>query len=289
VSNREKEEEQLRMEELLRAARETKSVAPQLVKKARNLTEASQRAIDTATAVEDLAKNAPDGFFADPRFDVVIRGLREFNSAASTQTRRITADKSLLLFAQGNMTSTAVVSGYTALNFPVTAMAPAEPQLRALGLLIQRSSDVEAIRGAMTELGLHTPHGANQSAVQLLSSAEEALKRPHSDKGYAHAVLFPLREAIDETVAELLKRRKTPSKAKGWTAKIVSIGEELGNAAASQTYIARVAETASVLFDSLSGSKKLEMGREDIVGLFNQGLAVLRDICSLVDPKKLRA
>jgi len=106
-------------QELLRALAETKEIAPKLMEKGRNLTEAGQNGLDWANRVEDFAAKAPDGFFRSPMFTNVASGFREFNAVARQQYGQITADERLMGIVHATMTTTAVTTSATAMtSFP---------------------------------------------------------------------------------------------------------------------------------------------------------------------------
>jgi hypothetical protein len=140
----------------------------------------------------------------------------------------------------------------------------------------------------MKVLGLDTAHGGSRSPVEQVRTAEEALKRPFADGGYATAVLIPLRESIEGTIEELLRRRQNAEKTGSWTKKVTSIARHCGKTSLSSEHVERVAETTRTLIDQLSGAKHRQMTRERIALFFDEGISLLQDIVSLIDMDKLR-
>lgn len=282
------DDEHKRLEELQEAIAVTKVVAPKLIEKGRNLTEAGQSALDWASALEVVAKNSPDGFFKASIFDPVSRGIGEFNSVATSQYDAITADKKLMLLAHANASTIAVSTSAAALDAIQMVKVAAIPELKPLFTLLHRTADANAVKLSMKSLGLDMPLGQTRSPLQLLEAAETALRRPFADEGYATAVLVPLREAIQNVIDELLKRRVLTEKTGGWKSKVLSIGHTLGSAAISAGFVERIATTTHTLVDQLSGGKDRDMSREHIFALFDQGVSLLQDIFAMIEQEKLR-
>ena len=124
----------------------------------------------------------------------------------------------------------------------------------------------------MKGLGLHVEHGATLTPLQHLQSADAAFKRPPADQDDAHAVLLPLRHAIQGTIEELLKARPYPEKASSWVDKVKSVGRHLGRAATPPIQIQMVATTTHTLIDRLSAAKDRVMSREMISALFDESI-----------------
>jgi hypothetical protein len=283
-----KSDDEREKQELLRALAETKEIAPKLIEKGRNLTEAGQSALDWASTVESLASKVPGGLFRHPTLTNVSSGFREFNSIAQRQSEQITEDVKLIRILHSTTTTTSVTSSaivFTALGSSGDAM----PELKSMDMLLHRSVDVAKVCESMKALGLDAPHGNIRSPVELLRTAEEALRRPFSNEGYATAVLVPLRESIQACVDELLKLRPTVEKAGGLANKLASIARHCGKDGISPDHIDRVAATTHMLIDALSAAKDRQMNRDRILGLFDQGVSLLQDIASLVDSDKLRS
>ena len=140
----------------------------------------------------------------------------------------------------------------------------------------------------MRTLGLDLRHGRVRSALECLESSQQALNAPFTDQGYETAVLVPLREAIEVSIEELLKRRREQRPTGGWQSKVRDLGVQLGKPVLSETHFERVGATTHTLIKELSGGKSYAMTREGIAALFDQGVSLLGDICRLVDMSKLR-
>lgn len=274
-------------QELLRALAETKEIAPKLMEKGRNFTEAGQNGLDWANRLESFAAKAPDGFFRSPMFTNVASGFREFNAIARQQYGQITADERLIGIVHANMTTTAVTTSATAIT-PFSPETLVIPEFKAMEFLLHRSVDVNKIKEAMRALRLDMEHGSIRSPLQLLQTAEDALRRPFADEGYATAVLVPLRQSIQGSIDELLKKRPANEKTSGWSSKVASIARHCGKIAFSSDHVDRVGATTHTLINNLSAAKDRKMDRDQIASLFDQGISLLQDIVSLIDVEKLR-
>jgi hypothetical protein len=262
---------------------ETKEVAPSLIEKLRSQTENCQSALDLASYLGDLCETAPTDFFRNPLISHISGGLREFNAAAQKQCVQITEGSNLAYITHSSTTTTATT---------VMAFSPPDDPSGLLSFplkrLLHRGADVASVQESMKLLGLDIAHGDSRSPVEQVRTAEEALKRPFANEGYATAVLIPLRESIQGTIEELLRRRKTTEKTSGWVKKVTSIAQHCGKVGLSTQHVCRVAETTHTVIDQLSGSKHLQIDRDRITLFFDQGIFLLQDIVSLVDVHKLR-
>src|SRR5512144_13848 len=125
-------------QELLRAVAETKEIAPKLIEKGRNPTEAGQFALDLATNIGNLATTSST-FIRDPMFPYVLGGLREFNSVARNQDERMTKYKNLTRILHATTTVTA--STTTSITYVSCSKAEISPGAESMKMLLRRSAD----------------------------------------------------------------------------------------------------------------------------------------------------
>jgi len=299
------EDEQLKLEALLKTVAETKQLAPKLMEAGRAYTEAGRTALDWANHMESMAKQAPDGFFSDPGFDLVHGTYVDFNSNAQKALSQSNAIH-LRTLARLTSTSTAVVSGSAAYGMqtygsgpwggkqPATVSTPPSitwPVRSAYfqNLPLKLNPNIEEIKESLRSFGLDAAKGTSASAVQNLEVAAQALRAPFADAGYAASVLLPAREAIYVTLDELLKQRPDQEKARGLTKKVLSLAEHLGMDGVSAAHVTAIAATGERLIDALSESKASPlMPHERIRDLFDQTASWLRDVLSILDRNKLR-
>jgi hypothetical protein len=216
-----------------------------------------------------------------------LSGFREFNSVAREQSDLITTDEILIRLSR-QITTSATISSTAAATTYFGPKAVASPELKSLQTLLHQTVDVDSVVKSMKLVGLDIARGLKRTPVQLLQTAQQAFKRPFASEGYAVAVLVPLRESIQGSINELLKKRPTNEKTGSWKKKIMSIGQHCGKSDVSSNQIERVAAIAHALIDELSGAKDRNMTRERIAGLPDQGVALLQDFLSLIDRNKLR-
>lgn len=281
-------DDERKKQELLRIVAETKEIAPKLIEKGWNLTEAAQSALDWANVIENLAAEAPTDFLLYPIFTHVSTGFREFNSAALKQHGQITEDENLTRIVHATATTVSVASTSVAFVFGGAKAEETIPKLKPMRELLSRTVDTIRVQESMKIIGLDAAHGGKHSPVELLRIADEAFKRPFTNEGYESSVLLSLRESIQGAIDELLKRRPTTEKTASWRKKVTSIARCCGKIGMSFDFVDQVAATTDTLINELSGAKNRRMSRQDIATLFNEGVSLLRDIVSLIDPAKLR-
>jgi hypothetical protein len=119
-------------------------------------------------------------------------------------------------------------------------------------------------------LGLDVCHGNNRSALQLLEDAKFSLEGPQTTAADgALPILISLRECIESTLAELMRRRPQQEPASRSSDKIVSIGKQCGRNGLPANYFINLASNCPDLLNRLSGKKQATMPRTEIRAQFN--------------------
>jgi len=132
--------------------------------------------------------------------------------------------------------------------------------------------------------------GRNQeSALQLLAISHEALKTPSGAEPGAAAVLIPLREAIDRTLNDLLRRSPGQERTRNIRRKVESVCARLGTAGLPNSDVERLINEAAELIPELSCGKQQVFKVSEIQALFIRGKAFLRTLLEAIDEDKLRA
>jgi len=140
---------------------------------------------------------------------------------------------------------------------------------------------------SMRHLDLHRISG-RRSPLELLEDAKSAIDQPQTTTAdQPVAALIPLRESILSTIAELLRRRRKQEDTKR-VEKIVSIGNQCGLDGLPEGHFDRLAADSADLLKKLSATKQKTMPRDEIIGLFNEGLNFLKSFTQSIDETKLR-
>ncbi len=114
------------------------------------------------------------------------------------------------------------------------------------------------------------------------------MERPVVGDGGAVSVLISLRESIGAVIAELVRRRPRQEEAKGWSAKVVSVGSQCARPSLSADHFSRLGADADRLMNQLSGAKQAGMDRTQLMWYFNRGLLFLNALVDSIDESKLR-
>ena len=140
----------------------------------------------------------------------------------------------------------------------------------------------------MQRLGLNSRGGIARLPLDLLQEARSALDRPVVGDGGPVSVLVSLRECIDAVITELVRRRPRQEKVKGWSGKIVSVGEQCARPMLAAGHFSRLGGDAESLMDLLSEAKQADRTRSQLVESFNHGLLFLSAFMESIDESLLR-
>jgi hypothetical protein len=135
----------------------------------------------------------------------------------------------------------------------------------------------------MRRLGLDRRGGGNKAALELLRDAQAGFGVSPA------AALIPLRESIETTIGELVRRRPAQDPTPNWKEKISSIGIQCGRPGLGAAYFDAMAFNASVLIKHLSGAKQENLTLDGVSELFNRGLMFLNTLLVSMDEATLRS
>jgi hypothetical protein len=125
-----------------------------------------------------------------------------------------------------------------------------------------------------------------KTVIQKFRSAWEFFSQSPMDLDQAIGCLIPLREAIQESVGELLRRR--PVQGKVGQDKIINIGSHLGYDNLPPNTFTNLDNQYGPLIDGLSSAKGHDLSREKINELLWKGTLFLETLLSAIDPAKIR-
>jgi hypothetical protein len=240
---------------------------------------------DTAGPLADIYKAIPADMLPAETWETQNHQWGEWNQIAKSHLDHFEMTPAATGVAYSTVNSAiSGVSGY------ITHCQPAFTIQDTFGHLMETVSKQDLSDKAiqsMKRLGLDRRAGDHRSAVELLQEAKAAVERPPVEDG-GNSVLMPLRESLDITISELLKKRPGQGKMKGWKDKIMAIGTDCGRSALPTTYFDKCGDDASTLWGELSGAKQSILDRTQVIALFHRGVLTLNTLLEGIDKGKLR-
>jgi len=109
--------------------------------------------------------------------------------------------------------------------------------------------------------------------------------------GTALSVLFPLRECINQSLSELLRRRPAQEPTGGIEAQILSIGRQCRRPGLPKGHFEELGAQARALQNTLSGTKQKNLARQELVLVdhFNRTLLFFNALLTSLDETVFRA
>lgn len=282
--------EDTRKRQLLQILREGEDTDAEVQRQAQGIVQEAQLARDIRKVFYGAVKIIPDdSVFTSGEWDHFASSYRAQKAAAVDLLARLNQRPRYDVASSTNATST-VVSVLTAelrpsrqTVFPSLRQAAAD-----MTTILAREPLVEKVADGIRRTKLDIARGRIRSPLDIIEDSRAALTRPAGDTTSAVAVLIPIREAIENVIEQLLKRRKTQEPTKGVKDKIESIGAQCGIAGLASDHFTRLGEDVAAMLTLLSDSKQKELTREQITGLFSAALQSLRSILDSVDQERFR-
>jgi hypothetical protein len=229
------------------------------------------------TAVQ-RQNDAARGLRADMREAIV------FYSAQSSLTSAVTSSGVSTVFTSVGGASPMFTMPYTQ---PIPT--PQRTQLAAaLQAIYDRQELFSKVRHALVALGLDRAGTTLKSPVAFLDDAKANFAHPSGDDTEAIAVLISLRSCINQTLAELMRRRPKQEPASSWKAKMTSLGTHCGRTGLPTGYFDTLADLALTHADLFDGTKQLVVQRPIVMLQINSGLQFLDTLLNGIDKTKLR-
>jgi hypothetical protein len=275
-------------DELYQLLADVEKAAPPLEKLGQDIVRAARLSRDVAACLRDVVGNIPnDDLLGEEHWKRSIEGWKAWHSLASAVEGSRPLISSFAVTASGNTISTSSV---------MHEIGPASPLFQTYILnaktrfaqIVERFPIADDVRTSMRRLRLDAREGTYQTALQLLDESQGAIDHPTDSGSGAVSVLITLRESINVTLSELLRRRPKQEVASKTRAKVESIGGQCGRTGLSLQHFERLAGDAEDLLGRLSGAKQANMSREKIMELFRDGLLFLKAFLDSIDENRLR-
>jgi hypothetical protein len=264
---------------------ETKEQVDRIVGVAGKALEAGQLVSDVLVPVRDVLIGTPANALTSEQWDHLYGTIQALHSAAKDTESSLTMVNTFYATAYA-VTSTSS-SAVSLIHMAPLDYTPGVERARSrLNRIFERTPLLEKVRGEMARLGLDQAHPFRKSPVELIGEAAAALQRPVGSVSPA-AVLIPIRESINASLEELVRRQRTQESVPK-RERFVSLGRQCGLEKLNDLHFERLANDREVLIDQLSASKQATLTREQIVELFNRTLTFLIALLGSIDETKLR-
>jgi len=157
-----------------------------------------------------------------------------------------------------------------------------------LSQVIDRFADKEKVLILLKRHGLSSSTQGQKSPVELFETAWAAFEKPVKQDASADTSLIPMRECINSTIAEMLRRRPGQEPAKSQRDKIISICKQLAGEDVSKWAIENMTAQWENLLDELSGSKQKTYSREKWRDCLRRASLFLMEFLESLDPSKMK-
>jgi hypothetical protein len=257
---------------------------------ANQVTQYARFASDVAGPASEILQQVPPESLTSEQWDSQIGGLRAWHSSVQSLQGAVTNINSFVALSQS--VSNTAVSGVMVVwsHFPATSPPPpvVEKARTTLFQTLERFPLIDKAAASLRRLGLDVRSGKNSSAT-LLEEARSALERPVYQDGGAVGVLICLRECIDASVTEMVRRRpKQEPITGGWKGKVASIGRQCTRPGLPNDHFDQVGQEIDKVMNDLSGTKQAAMPRSQLLEQFNRGLLALNALLDSIDESLLR-
>jgi hypothetical protein len=269
----------------------------------REVTGAKEDAARVESLANDLARDARFvGDIAEPTHDALsaisahalspeqweaqIRPWRRFRDAAAKVEGALRQAGSFgaLSFSAASTSSNTIAmivpaQPYQVLSNDSQAARTIEAAVHRFNQVVDRTPVVAKLRSDIQRLRLDT---------RLLDEATASLERPSVTEGGGLAVLLALRECIEATFAELLRRRPHQERAKGLSAKVSSLGTQCARPDLPSAHFENLGRDGEQVMDALSGAKQNALTRPEIEASFRRGILFLAALLLSLDEKRVK-
>lgn len=270
---------------LLQALANASSAASSLQRQAGELLQNGNHTREVATILHTVVERAPnDSGLSAGTWTQLTSGWQAYADRAIAVSQSLASAPLLSATSQ----SADLTTSFTTVEFSGWLGASVTPEIRRLSTLLTRPHLLTQIRTTITSLNLDVAYRGTRPPLVLLDEARIALERPAGEAPSPLAVLLPAREAINAILAALLTRRPVQEPASKGSAKVISIGRQLGLEGLSSDHFERLAALLEALNDDLSQSKRAALAPDALADEFHRSVAFLQAMLDSLDRSKFR-
>jgi hypothetical protein len=275
-------------DQYLRVLSDAEREARDLVQTGHDLVRAGQLAADMAALHREVVSQVPDDRLLP---DVCHRQIDSWSSwrDGAIKFKHYTNVGSLVALSQA-------VANTCSSEFIVSASPPLPESIEVvvengklqLHRILERTPLLDEARALMQRFGLDTRGGSFRPPLDLLNEAGGALERPVVHDGRPTSVLITLRECIEATLSELVRRRPLQEPGAKVGGKVTSIGRQCARADLPSGHFERLGTDGDILVNDLSSTKQAVLPRDKVIALFNRGLLFLNTLMNSLDESRLK-
>ena len=265
-----------------------KILAQESIKLHQNGLLSARHVCDIAEAAEDYVENLTGNNITGERWDEHIKvwinagsHVKEFNEYQSNAPNMTYVDSIL----STNVSGMTIEVGIPTQNTPGAIVAPSTEYNR-LEAVLEQGSYYQIAIDQLKRLKLEKEWGTIRSPSRLLADSMNSYEIPASDDMSASSVLIPLREAINNSIALLLKKRSKQGRTRKRSEKIQSIYDQLKYNNIPQKDVDSIIDEYERVIDNLSESKSTTMTRNEIHIRFIHGCSFLSSFLNMIDENR---
>lgn len=158
-----------------------------------------------------------------------------------------------------------------------------------LSMVLDRFADKNTLISLIKSYGLNWAHTGAKTPVDLIETAIAAYEKPTSGQISANTSLLPMRECCNSIVTVLINRRPRSEKASSQSAKIKSIGAQLGRDSNPCGAFDALSAQWVELWTDLSNSKKANYTRFEWQMFLKKAILFLLELLQSIEPNKMNS
>lgn len=283
---KDKTPDDLRQKELQNKLEEAKEKGKTLSSIGREFTKEGQFVEDLTDALSESTPFFPEN--AD--WEGMIDGWDSWNERAEKGIEQVkiafpttTGTTSSAVFS-----STGVVNMANIISLPKNVRPEAEDAFSRVHQVVSRNSRKEDVISLLDNFGLNQAPKGKKSPLELFTTSYQAFENPVSDANPVSSSLIPMRDSIQETIDELLRRRPIQEETEGQYGKIISIGGQLKKDVITEKDVHTWAGQWKTLKGELSSSKTEAFDRLEWERRLQRATLFLDSFLKGLDPSKMR-
>lgn len=271
-------------DELLRLFREGKNKGQEIIKKASDFTQFGQQVTDLADVSEEIFKYVPPENIEFPQILPAWEYVHlQEDTILGNMMNIATTSSSTVAYS---MTDLAIIKN-------ITRFVPADRQnevnfaTQRLSRIINSQIEKDKVLSILREYGFTNATSGRKSPTELFEIAWAAFEKPVTQSVPASTSLIPMRECLNNIVAELLRRRPGQERVKPKRNKILSICHQFAVSGVTEWAVNSLANRWENLHDELSGSKDKNYSRLQWSDCLSRASLFLIEFLQSLDQSKM--
>jgi len=268
---------------------ESKKNSKKIIEQAREFLKMGQFMNDLAEASEKVIKNTlSSGICWEPLIDAWKYANEQqdkiLTKMGTLSLQSITSTGSAVAYAMSEFANPNNINQFVSIN----NLDEARNASMELAQVIDKFTEKDNILRLLQQYGLSNATPDRKSPSELFKTAWEAFEGPVKRGNPADTSLIPMRECINSTIAEMLRRRPRQEPAKSQREKIISIFRQIGEDGISEWAVENMATRWEKLVGELSSSKQKNYSRDEWRNCLRRASLFLMEFLQSLDPSKMK-